>query len=46
MTRHISRRLRLESFTAIYKEEEVLKGDNMVEEMFFLKEEEETEDER
>jgi hypothetical protein len=46
MTRHRSRRLILENHTVTQKEEEVPKGENMVEEMLFLKEEEEAEEER
>jgi hypothetical protein len=41
MTRHRSPRFRLENHTITQKVEEVPEGDSMVEEILFLKEEEE-----
>jgi hypothetical protein len=46
MTRLNSPKLRLEIFTVIQIEEEVPKGDSIVEGIFFLEEEEEEEEER
>ena len=46
MIRHRSPRLRMKNHTVTQKEEEVPKGDNMVEGMCFLEEEEEAEEER
>jgi hypothetical protein len=46
MKRNRSRRLILESHTDTHKEEEGPKGDNMVEVMVLLEEEEEVEEER
>jgi hypothetical protein len=43
MIRHRSPRLRLENHTIIQKEEEVPEGDNMLEGIIFLEEEEEAE---
>jgi hypothetical protein len=46
MTRLRSPKLRLESFIVIQREEEVPKGDSMVEGIIFLEEEEEAEEEK
>jgi hypothetical protein len=46
MIRHRSPRLRLKNHTVTHKEEEVPEGDNMVEEIIFLEEEEEAEEEK
>jgi hypothetical protein len=46
MIRHKSPRLRLKNHIVTQKEEEVPEGDNMVEEILFLEEEEEAEEEK